>query len=513
MQDPSGTKSRADAPSRGGDARRTLDVLAMHRLTRNADGGAALLRWLAHRTGCWVGLLDRSVVVLEGGTPGLDQAGLSLVDRGLEEMRGRGLRTFAAADGPTRNAVFLTLDVPAAPNPVLVFVGADSVPRSLAADAATVLGTCWWAEETRRIRQRVEGAEAGCREAVLHLLMSRHTSTARQLASVLAPSLPDPVRVHVVDCGAEDRADVIRRCTELTRGAAWLVRCPVHVHQVIVIAPEIIAPEHTQGPLEVAIASDVGGCVVGTGDVVALRDTAVGYEQAFHALAVARGRPQRWARFDTRLDLATIVGPHGLGWANTLLHPLITYVPTRTTDPDAHELEATARSWLSFSTAATRQLKIHRNTLSARLRRIEELLGLDLRCVDQQAVLDLAMRVRATPRPPDTPDLPHPVALDDLMRMPAVQEWARSTLRPLRDAAHASRFESTLRAWIDCDSRLSATAAALGISVVAARKRVGRLEQLLKRSLLHAPTARHDLWLALRAAEVGAHRDSRDEQI
>ncbi|OZM82988.1 DNA-binding protein [Pseudonocardia sp. MH-G8] len=480
----------------------------MHRLARRADGGETLLRWLAGRTGGWVGLLEPSGTVLVGNTPALDAAGSSLVTRGLDDMHARGLQTFAADDGPTRNAVFLAVDLPGgAENPVLAFVGADSVPRSLAADAATLLGTCWWAEAIRRNRQRVEDTEAGCREAVLHLLMSRQVSTARQLASALSPRLPDPVRVHVVDCGADDRAAVIRRCTELSGGMAWVVRCPVHVRQVIVIAPGSTKGLPRWGrPLEVAIASEVGGSVIGASDVVGLRDTAVAYEQAFHALAVARGRVQRWACFDSRLELAAILAPHGLQWATGLLEPLTTYVPARATDPDAHELAATVRSWLAFSTAATRHLKIHRNTLSARLRRIEELLELDLGRADQQAVLDLALRIRSTPRasgPPGPADPARVVALDDLLTMPAAQEWARNLLRPLRETAHASRHEATLRAWLDSGSRLSATAVVLGISVAAARKRCARLEQLLRRSLLHAPDARHDLWLALHAADLG----------
>jgi sugar diacid utilization regulator len=502
---PHADSSPVEAPRRV--AGRAADVLAMHRLARRADGGTALARWLADRTGGWVGLLDPSGAVLVGSTPDVDASATSLVTRGLEDMRARGLRTFAVDDGPARNAVFLAVDVPdGTTKPVLTFVDGGSVPRSLAADAATLIGTCWWAEEIRRSRQRVEGAEAGCREAVLHLLMSRHVSTARQLASALSPQLPDPVRVHVVDCGADERADVIRRCTEMSEGKAWVVRCPVHLRQVIVIAPgPAKAPVRGYRPLEVAIASEIGGCVVGASDVAGLRDTAVAYEQAFHALAVARGRAQRWACFDARLELAAILAPHGLQWATALLEPLTTYVPARATDPDAHELAATVRSWLAFSMGATRHLKIHRNTLSARLRRIEELLELDLGRADQQAVLDLALRIRSTPRACEPPG-PAPArsgALDDLLTMPAAQEWARNLLRPLREAAHASRHEATLRAWLDSGSRLSATAVVLGISVAASRKRCARLEQLLRRSLLHAPDARHDLWLALHAAALG----------
>jgi len=446
--------------------------------------------------------------VLVGALPALEPAAASLVADALADMFGRGLRTFVA-DGEAHAAILLAVDVPAGgQGPVLAFVGADSVPRSLAADAAVLLGTCWWAGETQRIRAHVDDADARCREAVLHLVMSRHIATAVQIASALRPPLPDPLRVYVFECGADERDEVVRRCIELAGRSAFIVRCPVYRRHVIVLAA-VRSGRRPPGnrPLEVAVAEDLVGCVAGAGDVVALHDTAVGYEQAIHALSVARGRAERWARFDAKLDLPTIVGPEGLRWASALLNPLITYVPARSTDPDAQELTATAQSWLLFSMAATRHLKIHRNTLSARLQRIEELLGLDLARADHQALLDFALRIRATPcttfdmlRPADSDTA---VPLDELMRAPAVQQWAQTTLRPVRAAADSSPLESTLRAWLSSNSRLSVTAEELGISVSGARKRVSRLEQVLQRSLLHGPSARHDLWLAMHAADLG----------
>jgi hypothetical protein len=465
----------------------------MHQLCRRSDGGAAMVRWLSHRTGCWVGLLDRSGAVLVRSAPDPDPAGGSLVARGIAGMVDRGLPTFMVHDGASRAALLLAADPPAGgPGPILVFVGHEHVARSLAADAATLLGTCWWVGETGRVRQRVEDAEVRAREAVLHLLMSRHVSTACQIASALTPPLPDPVRVHVIECASDERGEVVRRCAELIGDRAWIVRCPVHVSHVIVLAPAL-------ADVEVELTADIDGCVVGTGDVVALRDTGIGYEQAFHALAVARGRPERWAHFDARLDLATLLGSAGQPWAAAVLAPLVTYVPARGNDPDAQELTATVRSWLSFSMAATRHLKIHRNTLLARLRMVGKLLGLDLRKADHQALLDLALRIRGNPAQVDRDAA---VMLDDLLRAPAVQHWARSALRPLREAANGAVLESTLRVWLDHDARLSATAAALGVSVPGARKRLGRLEQVLRRSLLQAPSARHDLWLAIRAADL-----------
>ncbi|WP_232667112.1 helix-turn-helix domain-containing protein [Pseudonocardia sp. TRM90224] len=496
-----------EGPDSGGGHERAFAVLAMHRLGRRAEGCSAIVRWLGLRTGRWVGVVDRSGAVVAGSPP--DPAVAAAVAAGVEVVLARGLRTFVGDGGPAGDLLLMLLDTPADDAfAVLVFAGADGVPRSLAADAATVLGTWWSAETTRRARRRNDDAEARSREAVLHLLMSRHVATARQIAAALSPALspplPDPVRVHVVECASDRRGEVVDRCREATAGNAWIVRCPVHARHVIVIAPA--ADARAGEALEVGLTGDIEGCAVGSGDAVALHDTAVGYEQAFHALAVARAHPRRWTRFDRRLDVAALIEPAGRAWAAAVLAPLLSYVPARSGDPDAQELVATTRSWLAFSMSATRHLKIHKNTLVGRLRHIEGLLGRDLGGAEQQAVLDLALRVVATPRSAVV-STDSGGELDDLLRLPAVQHWARALLDPLSHqhrGAGGAVLEATLRAWLRSDARLSATADTLGISVPGARKRLCRLEQELGRSLLRSPSARHDLWLAVRAVDLAA---------
>jgi sugar diacid utilization regulator len=474
------------------------DVLTMHRLGRRIDGGAAIVGWLARRTGCWVGLVDRSGTVLVGDRAALDDTTTPALAKAAQDMAGRGLRAFGTADGSACRIVLLQVDAPDRAAPILAVVGTQPVPQTLTAGAATVLGTSWWAERTRRARQHLDAVDARTREAVLHLLMSRQASTARRIAAVLGPPLPDHARLHVVACPPNAREAVLASCRRWAARSAFVVACPVHHGHVIVIVPTG-AVEPGADCLADALTDRHPGCAVGTSDVVALSDTPAGYEQAFHALTVARGRPDRRARFDASLDPATLLGTAGAGWAHALLAPLTGHVPARATDPDAEELVVTLRSWLSFSTGAARLLKIHRNTLRARLERIEELLGIDLERTDQQAPLSLALRTAALRGTPD----PHvPVAtLEDLVRLPALVEWANTILRPVRVAPNAMQLESTLRAWLDANARLSVAAAALDISVPGARKRLQRLEQLLQRSLLHAPHVRHDLWLAVRAAD------------
>ncbi|MFF2525114.1 helix-turn-helix domain-containing protein [Streptomyces liangshanensis] len=519
-------------PVRSPDSPRAADILTMHRLARKGDGVQPLLRWLARRTGCWVGLVDTAGDVHAASPAEPDSEVIALVADGLRAMRVRGLRTFVAGASPDRSGALLTVDLPgdrpgAEPSGlVLAVVGPDPLGTAAPADAGPLLGVCWWAKETARARRRVEVADARGREAVLHLLMSGNLTTAHQIAGVLAPRLHDPARFHVIECGVDRRAETIRVCAELTGGRAWIVRCPVYSDHVLVVASANPAPDGAR-PLEAALTAEIEGCVVGTGDALALRDTAVGYQQAFHALAVARGRPERWARFDAALGLPVVVGGRGRAWADHLLAPLTGYVPARAADPDSATLTDTVRSWLAFSAGATDHMKIHRNTLASRLRRVESLLGLDLRLVGDQARLDLALRIGALPRTREHeaadrettrhettglertpyrateggPPAPAPDSFDALLRLPAVQEWALTQLRPVRTDAPA--LETTLRTWLRNDTRLSTTAEALGVSVTGTRKRLARLEQVLRRSLLRPPNARHDLWVAVAALEGG----------
>ncbi|MFJ1613934.1 helix-turn-helix domain-containing protein [Streptomyces sp. NPDC088251] len=485
----------------------------MYRLARSG-GTQELLRWVSGRAEGWAGLLDGDGTVLRGVARTSDRTGAdaaALAAEGVRELASLGARSFSFDRGP-HTALLFPLDGPpdAAP-PVLAVVAPRPLPDGLGAllaDAAMPLAMCWTAETVERKRRRVDLAESRNREAVLHLLITGQLSIAHQVAGALKPTLPDPVRVCVVECPAGRRDEVARICTELSGGRSWIVRCPVYARHLILVVPA--DPNAAGQPLGRRVADVVDECVVGASEDVPLSDTATGYRQAFHALAVARGLPARHAGFGSAPEAALIVGAAGARWADALLNPLLTYLPRRSHDPGSQELAATLTSWLAFSSHATQHLKIHRNTLTARLRLIGELLGLDLHRVADQAALDLALRIRAAPtvpravRPGEAVPEP-PRRLDDILRGPAVQEWAAQQVHPLtaQDASGSTADpRATLRTWLDCEARLGPTAAALGISVPGARKRLTRLESTLQRSLLRAPSARYDLWLAFRALDV-----------
>jgi DNA-binding PucR family transcriptional regulator len=131
---------------------------------------------------------------------------------------------------------------------------------------------------------------------------------------------------------------------------------------------------------------------------------------------------------------------------------------------------------------------VHRNTLAARLRLIGSLLGVELAEVATQARLQLALQVVDAPGGDSDPPL------EQLLTRPEVRHWAAQQRAPLHGAD--PRLVDTLRTWLDHRAQIGATATALGVSASGVRKRLGRVEQLVQRSLLDSPSARYDLCLA-----------------
>ncbi|MEW2415418.1 helix-turn-helix domain-containing protein [Streptomyces sp. NPDC046866] len=491
-------------------------MLKVHRLA-HSGGSAALLQWLGGRLGGWTG-----VVPLDG------PAGPELAVRGAAELAARGVRS-AVLHGEGSAALLFALDDHRALAAVLD-VPHDPAAPALLADAAAALALALRAEEAERREERAELAESRAREAVLHLLMNGRLSTAHQIAEALSPSLPEPMRMYVVECRAGERTAVTRLCEELTGGRAWVVRCPVYVRHLIALVPaDLAATSAAHDPLAEALTAAVRDCVAGVSGELRLREAPAAYTQAFHALAVARGRRERHARFGPGPEPELAAHAAGAGWAETVLAPLHAYRPRRPQDPGAQELRATAHAWLNFSSHATRLLKIHRNTLATRLRLIESVLGADLARLPDQAALSLALRltpggaVRAAAAGPAAGAAADPAAttgtaaetetgtgtaaglragLDGVLRHPDLAAWARAHLEPLTGPDAPPGAAQTVRAWLRHDAQLAPAAAALGISVPGARKRLIRIEALLRRSLLQSPSARHDLWLAHRSEEL-----------
>ncbi|WP_329254598.1 helix-turn-helix domain-containing protein [Actinoallomurus sp. NBC_01490] len=366
--------------------------------------------------------------------------------------------------------------------------------RELVTDVSRLLALCWRVDDLSRRQRRADLADTRIREVVLQLLMTGNVQAARRVAGALGPSLSERIRVYVMAGPPDDRDRLVAHCERASGGRAWIIRCPVYVGHIIILAPVTDEVDEVGDVLQVyagQVNVDVGGSTT-----VALREMASGYTQAFHALAVAQGNAGRFARFSPRGDLVALVRSRGHEWARSTLEPLTAYRPHRAQDPDSAELITTLRSWLDFYGGAARQLKIHRNTLAARLRHIEHLLGHPLDDIETQSKFYLALHILDGPGEDGGPPTLEAV-LDD----PDVRRWAGIQVTPLlrRDP---ELFMNTLRVWLDNNAGLDATASALGISVPGARKRLTRIEEIIGHSLLSGPSARYEMWFALRVHDV-----------
>ncbi|MGW1052702.1 helix-turn-helix domain-containing protein [Streptomyces sp. NPDC002521] len=488
--------------------RRADDVLEMQRLARRG-GIPVLLRRLAARAGADVLLMDSAGAMASPLQAPLGDAEGDLARRAVRELTVRGLKS-VTIDHDGLTCIALPLDGPRGVcMPVLAAVFSQPTTSEVAlllADASSALSLSWMTEHTRQQQCRLKLADARMREAVMHLLMNGQATAARQIAGTLRPALPATIRVYVIEGPPGARNQVVEELSEAAE-RAWVVPCPVYAHHIFVLAPADSEADPGHAPQWTRSASLKASCCIGVSDVVSLHDTATGYAQAFHALAAARHRTERQSSFTSNPDLALTIGPELATWARGFLAPVHAHRARRPQDPDGPELLATLASWLSFSSRATAHLKIHRNTLSARLAAIQKLLDLDLDRLADQAALALALRAIAPG------SFAHPQhsaglvpSLDELLQLPHVTAWADRQFRPLRAPVIPTCIPDTLATWLRLDARIAPTALALSLSTSAVRKRLARSESLLQRSLLRSPSAAHDLWLAQRSLDLTARK-------
>ncbi|WP_162002395.1 helix-turn-helix domain-containing protein [Streptomyces sp. CB01881] len=492
-----------------GRSGRAADILAMHHAGRKG-GTPQVLRWLANRTGADVFLMNPSGTGARAGTFPSDDTARAACLRGAGDMAERGLQS-AVIDQGELTCFILVLDNDRTLRaPLLTAVArrpaAPDLPVLLA-DAVSILGLTWHAEDARRSRQRLRTADTRTREAVLRLLMDGQTAIAQDVAGALRPTLPEVMQMYVVEGPHEARSELALRIAE-TNKDAWVVPCPVYNDHMLVLAPPPPCPTAAL-PVWATHGSTAERLRLGVSNPLHLRETATGYAQAFHALAAARHRTSRLSTFAGEPDLALTIGPAVAAWSDSFLSPVRSHLPRRTQDPDGPQLLATAGAWLRFSSGAATALNIHRNTLAARLAHVQELLRLDLTRLADQSALALALHAAAgrtashrsdggTGEGRPTP----PPSLDELLVLPRVASWAHRQFRPLQDTGTPTPVAETIGTWLHLDAHIGHTAGALSLSESAVRKRLARAEVLLQRSLTRPPTVVHDLWLAQRALEL-----------
>jgi DNA-binding CsgD family transcriptional regulator len=270
-----------------------------------------------------------------------------------------------------------------------------------------------------------------------------------------------------------------------------LVHCPVYrEHLICVIADD----EDSRGalgrgePLQRLVA-DNPGFALGISATHPLEATAQAYDQARHALAVARNLPGRVASYRGESPLAQLLPrPEAVVWARTFLRPLAT-APALTT-------EIVRLSLVTSRAGAAQVLGISRNTVASHLRRAERLLAVNLDDVHHRAALHLALAVDV-PGTSQPDDAEPPSTLVRLLGTSPAVTWAQSFLHPLQGKPRA-----TLRAWIGANTDAQRTARLLGISRNTVRAHLRAAEGLLGRDLLNSGFGTHDVVHALSITEA-----------
>ncbi|MFG2791861.1 helix-turn-helix domain-containing protein [Streptomyces sp. NPDC048419] len=347
------------------------------------------------------------------------------------------------------------------------------------------------ARESTAAGRRLRRATSDLRLAILQLLMVEDTVSARRVAAGLWPGLldTDTACVYVLEGSAEERDRIAEECVTATAEQALVVRCPAVDAHVIVVAPRDAASAELR--LVVGRRPDT---FLGGSAPQSLVRTATAYGQAVSALAVARFRPDQQAVYAERTHPERLMDPAVLqGWTADVLRPLDTLAHhTRA------ELLATTRLGLEFTAVnAAKVLGVSRNTVRARMDRVESLLHADFSDLTARAVVHLALNTRVGlseeahgARPAGTA---HP-GLSDLLAGPALRTWARDLLGRLESDARDLR--RSLRSWIAAGGNAERAAQLLGVHAQTVREHVRSAEPVLERQLLASGSDLYEVVLA-----------------
>ncbi|WP_330346067.1 helix-turn-helix domain-containing protein [Streptomyces longwoodensis] len=459
-------------------------------LRPSADVGP-VVDWLAAATGAAVCLYDDTGTVLAG-------TALPLERRLLADIAAGRLASAAAQDGGRHVRLVRVALPPPASAGVLALARTAPFDRrasDVVTRTATVLEVLLRAQETAAAGHRLERATADLRLAVLQLLMVEDVVAARRVAAGFWPGLldTDTACVYVMETGPGDRDRLAEECRTATGERALVVRCPAVDAHVIVVAPRDAAGARLRALLRRRPGTYLGGSAR-----QGLARTATAYGQAVSALAVARFRPGRAAVHAERTHPERLMDPAALrAWTARLLRPLDTLAHhTRA------ELLATTRLGLEFTAiSAAKVLGVSRNTVRARMDRVEGLLHADFSDLTVRAAVHLALTAHMA-RTDDAPALiadgADAACLGDLLAGPALRTWAHDLLGRLDGDARDLR--RTLRAWIAADGNAERAAGRLGVHAQTVRDHVRGAEPVLERQLLASGSDLYEVVLAHLAA-------------
>lgn len=445
------------------------------------------------RVVAWLADGVQGTVALQDGTGTLLAGSRVPVDEGLVADIAAGRIASAAWEGEGRHQRLVRVEEPCSSTVgVLAVSRADPFDRR-AADMVTytaqVVELLLRARETTAAGQRLARATADLRLAILQLLMVEDIVSARRVAAGLWPGLldTDSTCVYVVEGGCvEERDRLAEECLDVTDERALVVRCPAMDQHVIVVTSDEAAAEELR-----ALVERRPGIFIGGSSRQSLARTATAYGQAVSALAVARFRPDNAAVYAERTHPERLMDPALLhGWTAGLLRPL---------DGLAHhthgELLATTRLGLEFTAVnAAKVLGVSRNTVRARMERVEGLLGADFSDLTVRALVHLALNAQVGMEQGPGGQQAPAVHVGELLSGPALRIWAQDLLGRLDTDTRDLR--RTLRTWIAAGGNSERTAQTLGVHAQTVREHVRSAEPVLERQLLATGSDLYEVVLA-----------------
>ncbi|MER5216278.1 helix-turn-helix domain-containing protein [Streptomyces sp. NPDC002838] len=446
-----------------------------------------LVNWLAHTVQGTASLQDEAGTLLAGPRMPLDE------DLVADIVAGRIATAAWEEQGRHLRLVRVELPQPASAGVLAVARTAPFDRRAfdIVTHTAQVVELLLRARETTAAGRRLARATSDLRLAILQLLMVEDTVAARRVAAGLWPGLldTDTAIVYVLEGTPEERDRLAEQCLDATQERALVVRCPAMDEHVIVVMPGEVAGEALRSLIDRNPGTFLGGSVPQS-----LARTATAYGQAVSALAVAHFRPDKAAVYAERTHPERLMDPGSLrDWTARVLRPLDT-LPHHT----RAELLATTRLGLEFTAvSAAKVLGVSRNTVRARMERVETLLRTDFSDLTVRAVAHLALNtqvglVEAPPEPDGArPDRPR---LADLLAGTAVRSWAHDLLGRLDPDARDLR--RTLRTWIVAGGNSERAAQTLGMHAQTVREHVRSAEPVLERRLLAAGSDLYEVVLA-----------------
>ncbi len=471
---------------RGADASAWAQELLDH-LRPTGQDVPRVVAWLADAVQGTASLQDDTGTLLGGTRAPLDEHLVAAVTAGRIAS--------AAWEGQGRHLRMVRVAYPNRPSAGVLAVSRETPFDRRTSDIVThtvqVIELLLKASEMTAAGRRLERATSDLRLAILQLLMVEDTVSARRVAAGLWPGLldTDTACVYVVEGTAEDRDRLAGECIDATGERALVVLCPAVDEHVIVVTPGEAEARELRSLIGPRPRTFIGGSARQS-----LARTATAYGQAVSALAVAHFRPDKAAVYAERTHPERLTDPAALrGWTAHLLHPLDT-LPHHT----RAELLATTRLGLEFTAVnAAKVLGVSRNTVRARMERVEALLRTDFADLTARAVVHLALNsqvsLAGTPADTGSSEAAH-ASLYDLLSGPAMRTWAQELLARLEQDTRDLR--RTLRTWIAEGGNAERAAQTLGVHAQTVREHVRSAEPVLERQLLAGGSDLYEVVLA-----------------